>query len=131
MDPTSFDRANYINILSTSDLHRSRDLDPPIVPETGTEREKQSRVAAGQDAENDDWGRAQFAIARALRGPPTDPNSTSNGKLTQSRAIPSLFFGSMCAASTVSATSAENPHLELGVVFKRRGDEGARIERAE
>jgi hypothetical protein len=26
-DPTAFDRANYINILSTSDLHRSRDLD--------------------------------------------------------------------------------------------------------
>jgi dihydroorotate dehydrogenase (fumarate) len=27
-DPTAFDRANYINILSTSDVHRSRDLDP-------------------------------------------------------------------------------------------------------
>jgi dihydroorotate dehydrogenase (fumarate) len=26
-DPTAFDRANYINVLSTSDLHRSRDLD--------------------------------------------------------------------------------------------------------
>ena len=26
-NPTAFDRANYINMLSTSDLHRSRDLD--------------------------------------------------------------------------------------------------------
>ena len=47
-DPTTFDRANYINILSTSNLHRSRDLDLTLTPlsEPAALNEMVVRIAA-------------------------------------------------------------------------------------